>query len=106
MVQYSSGHLARSHKLERIKFDDLTGWEQRQIELRRQREVKRRIKNRLGKHFLDTGEWCYLQRRRAGMTMAEVCGQLGISHVALIRRERGDGKVNQLVEYWQKSLVT
>jgi hypothetical protein len=38
--------------------------------------------------------------------MAEVCGQLGISHGALIRRERGDGKVNLLVEYWQKSLVT
>jgi hypothetical protein len=46
------------------------------------------------------GERCYLARRWAGVALKDAAVDMGISHVALIKRERNTGLVQETAEYW------
>lgn len=46
------------------------------------------------------GERCYLARRAAGIDLKAAAVLMGISHVALIKRERNNGRVHETAEHW------
>lgn len=43
-----------------------------------------------------------LARRRRGWTLREMARRLGMSHVTLIRRERGIGPLQPLLDWWER----
>ena len=83
-----------------LRANTLGEWEQRQLDMHRVREARRGFPDRRGLRTITVGEWCFLMRRRSGLSMKEVSRKNNISHVALIRRERGLGKWQELKEFW------
>ena len=49
---------------------------------------------------LEVHEQCFLLRRRAGETAAEVAEEMGVSRYWLSRMERGTAPVETLAIYW------
>jgi hypothetical protein len=49
---------------------------------------------------ISLAERCYLVRTLKGVTLKAAALDMGISHVSLIKRERGAGDVRELAEYW------
>lgn len=54
---------------------------------------------------LTVGEQNSLLRRRSGMTIAQLRKKTGLSHLAIIRRERGEGETEELLKWWQENYV-
>jgi DNA-binding transcriptional regulator YiaG len=46
-------------------------------------------------------EWAVVLRRRSGLGLKEVARRMGVSHVTLLKRERGEGRVSELMRWWR-----
>jgi len=48
------------------------------------------------------GELCWLERVAQARTLKDTARDVGVSHVTLIKRERGAGDVSELARYWER----
>lgn len=84
-----------------ISVKRLTKEDKARLLRKRQRDFKSWGKDdRTKEQSVSLGERCYLARLSAGYGLKEFAKMVGISHVALIKRERNRGEVEELAKYW------
>ena len=53
---------------------------------------------------ISKGEWCYVLRRRSGMTLDALSKAVGLSRVWILKAERNEVNPDALVKWWEMEI--
>lgn len=88
---------------DKLYLKDLPAHERARLEKKRASWFARKQRpNRQGMESIDYGEWCWLMRFRAHMTLEEVASYLDVSDVCIIEWERQLGRYSRLITFWER----